>query len=151
MMVFTVSPSKKKNSLNKWLCAFKLRLRLEQCEGHREIEMKFTLKDCVCKFVWECDVLKVSRRDEAVFSKHTETQTLIHTQTHKHTRTKEEVQTNNCFHSEIKAAIFLWDCRESLCFPLRMFIYPHTNNGHLAGRFLRESILSLSPFLNLLL
>lgn len=64
--------------------------------------------------------------------------------------TRRSVQTNNCFHPEIKAAPFLWDCGESLCFPLRLFIYPSANNGHLAGEFFRESILPLSPSLNLL-
>lgn len=64
--------------------------------------------------------------------------------------TRRRVQTNNCFHPEIKAAPFLWDCGESLCFPLRVFIYPSANNGHLAGEFFRESILPLSPSLNLL-
>lgn len=59
--------------------------------------------------------------------------------------TRRRVQTNNCFHPEIKAAPFPWDRGESLCFPLRVFIHPAANNGYFASDFFRESILPLSP------
>lgn len=67
-----------------------------------------------------------------------------------HPHIHQRVWMNNCFHPEIKAAQFRWVCVESLCFPLRLFIYPGAYNGRLTAEFFRESVLPLSQSLNLL-